>query len=228
MITHQVKTICIQFANPIQRKELPAFRGAIISSLDHDNILYHNHDGDRFRYAYPLIQYKRLHKKAAILCIGEGTEAIADFFTSAHFDICLNGKAETLRIEDIQARQTLVQCWQDPINYTLRGWLPLNEENYALYMATEALTGKVSMLENILVGNILSALKGLGIIIEDRITCSIQEMSEPRLITFKGIKLMMIDVSFSSNISLPDFIGLGKHASIGFGTVKRIKNNQIK
>ena len=78
----KIRTLLLQFTNEISSTEIPKYRGAVIASLENKNILYHNHLDDKFRYAYPLIQYKRLHKKAAILCIGEGINAIHEFFTS--------------------------------------------------------------------------------------------------------------------------------------------------
>ena len=33
-----------------------------------------------------------------------------------------------------------------------------------------------------------------------------------------------MDISFKTNISLPNFIGLGKHASVGFGIITKVKS----
>jgi len=221
MTTNRIKTLIIRFENEIARSQISAFRGAIVSALDNDNVLFHNHYGDKLRYSYPLIQYKRIHKKAAIVCIGDGTEAISEFFTSAKFSVNLNGRQTDLKIDDIKAYNTVVQCWQHPIPYSLRGWLALNSENYATFTSTESLVERTVMLEKILIGNILSALKGMDLTAEDDIVCSITSMSEPRMVRFKNTKLMSIDVEFKSNISLPDFIGLGKHTSVGYGTLTR-------
>lgn len=34
--------------------------------------------------------------------------------------------------------------------------------------------------------------------------------------------MMGFDIRFKSNVSLPDYIGLGKGVSIGFGMIKRL------
>ena len=66
-----VNTLLIRFQNEIANNEVAMFRGAIINAVDNSDVLFHNHtDGDGFRYAYPLIQYKRINRKAAITCIG--------------------------------------------------------------------------------------------------------------------------------------------------------------
>ena len=221
-----VKLLIIQFNNTIERKEIPLFRGAVIEAVkDSDNILFHNHLGDGFRYAYPLIQYKRLQKRATIVCINEGTNSIGDFFSVCNFKFQLGEKQVEMIIESVKAYQTEVQCEQTFHSYYLRNWLPLNSDNYNQYNKLDGLIEQTSFLEKILIGNILSFLKGVGIHLEEEIKCKIIALKEPILIRNKGIKLMSFDVEFKTNILLPDFIGLGKNTSIGYGMIKRIKDN---
>jgi len=223
----KIKTIRISFDNPLRRNEIPSFRGAVVASLEKDNLLFHNHLQTSLRYAYPLIQYKRLHGKAAIVCIGEGTEAIGEFFSSANFNVKINEREETLKIENITADQTLVQCWQEPISYRIRHWLPLNEKNYAAYISTTGMAERIQMLEKILTGNILSALKGMDITMEEHISCTITDFNELGTERFKDVKLMSMDAEFLCNVSLPEYIGLGRHASVGFGVITK-KNEKKK
>lgn len=72
--------------------EIPLFRGAIIHSLEHKSLLFHNHEGERFRYAYPLIQYKRLEGKASILCINKGVEYVEDLLALPSFSLKLKNR----------------------------------------------------------------------------------------------------------------------------------------
>ncbi|MFW5721489.1 MAG: CRISPR-associated endonuclease Cas6 [Bacteroidota bacterium] len=48
-------------------------------------------------------------------------------------------------------------------------------------------------------------------------------MANEKVITYKDVKHQTFDVSFKTNIFLPEYIGLGKGVSIGFGTVKTRK-----
>ena len=75
----------IQFANEISQKEIPMFRGAVLHSMESCPVLFHNHLGDKFRYAYPLIQYKRIKGKAAIVFVGKGVESFQEFMISGRF-----------------------------------------------------------------------------------------------------------------------------------------------
>lgn len=215
-----VNTLLIRFQNEIANNEVAMFRGAIINAVDNSDVLFHNHtDGDGFRYAYPLIQYKRINRKAAITCIGEGTEAIGKFFSSCNFDVVLGNRNMTLEVESVRAHKTLVQVWDSVFTYHLRKWLPLNQENYRKYEALDSIVERYAFLERLLTGNILSFAKSMSIFFDQRVECRITSAETPRLISYKGVKMMSFDVEFKTNVSLPDYIGLGKGVSLGFGTV---------
>jgi len=219
MTDNNIRQITIGFNSKISNAEIPYFRAAVIATTEKDNQLFHNHDGDGFRYSYPLIQYKRIHQKASIVCIDEGVEAIGKFLGACSFDMMIGNRPATLEIESVKANKTLVQIWDSMFTYSIRKWLPFNHDNYAKYMSAESIADKATMLEKMLIGNILSFAKGMKIHLDKKIQCKIISSEEPRLVTYKGIKMMSFDVMFKTNVSLPNYIGLGKGVSLGFGTV---------
>lgn len=218
--------LIILFRNSLSTYEIPAFRGAIISKVPADLTLFHNHIGDSLRYRYPLIQYKRIRGKAAIICVGEGTEAIGSFFSQADFRLKIGKREEDFVVESIRANQWLLQTWEAEFHYTLRKWLPFNGDNYNAYKQLEALTDKVEMLEHILIGNILSMCTGLGKYIESPITCKIVRIIEEQTYTFKGVKMQGFDIEFRTNIYIPDYLALGKGVSHGFGVIHKMNQKQ--
>ena len=227
MLENTIQIFLVKFQNEISFREVPLFRGAILKALDGQaDVLYHNHTGEAtFRYSYPLIQYKRIQQKAAIFCIGDGVDAIGHFLSKQKFDIQLGERPVHLAIETVFPKRNLVQTWDSVFCYHLRNWLALNSENYQKYKNLDEMTTRISFLENILIGNILSFAKGMKIDIKEQIVCKMLTLDEPRIVTVKGVKMMAFDAEFKSNISLPDYMGIGKHASIGYGTVVRIYNN---
>lgn len=220
MFSNKVKTLRLQFKNEIALWEIPLFRGCVIHSMDNANLLFHNHDGDeKLRYSYPLIQYKRIGGKAAIVCVGEGTEAIGEFFQSGNFSFQIGERCVNVDIEHIEAKQNIVQVWNDEFYYTLRKWLPLSTDNYNVYKNLDGIAEKVLFLQQILIGNMLSFCKGMGICVDKEITCSITNMLDERFYKHKGVKKIGLDIEFKTNVSLPNFIGLGKGVSMGYGTL---------
>lgn len=221
-----LKTFILRFSTDISLREISYFRGAIIKATEGKNILFHNHDGDNFRYAYPLVQYKRIGGQASIVFIGEGVEAVVALFKSNIININIGNRETTIELEHADAYSTTVQVWDDSLLYTIRKYLPLNKQNYEEYAKTESVADRCTLLEQHLTGNILSFAKGIGLHMEKQIVVKITEMSQPNLYMYKDVKMMGFDLKFKSNVSLPDYIGLGKGTSIGFGMIKRMTKQQ--
>ena len=221
----EIRTLTVFYDTEINSKEIPLFRGAVLKSLgDKANVLYHNHTGEEtFRYAYPLIQYKRLNGKAAITCVDMGVDIIGQFMTESPNTIIVGEKELKCEVARVIPSIILVQTWKHSFKYHLNRWLPLNTKNYQIYQNIDDDTERKMMLENILKGNLLSMLKGLGIHLEDELLVRITYLSDHYTIYNKGIGLMAFNAEFISNLSIPNNLGIGKNASIGCGIVRQEK-----
>ena len=216
-----VRTLTITTDAEIRQNEIPLFRGAVIQSLgEHPNVYFHNHlDNDKFRYAYPLIQYKRLGGKAAIVCVEEGADLIGQFLTETSDTLKIGDREIEWSTRRIQPARLLIQTWEDTFKYHISRWLPLNSKNYHLYQNTEGLVEKIALLENILKGNLLSMLKGLDIHLDQELIVRITQVSEPYILYNKGIGMTAYNADFNCNLTIPNNVGVGKNASIGYGVV---------
>jgi hypothetical protein len=221
MQSEPINILTIQFANEISQHEIQLFRGAVIHSMENKSILLHNHEGDNFRYSYPLIQYKQIKDKAAIICIGKGTESINDLFQLQSFPLQLGKNDVDMRIKSIHLDQVQIGCIEKERHYKLQKWLPLNSDNYEAYQDMENMVNKIQLLESILVGNILSLFKGLGIHVDQQISLHITDIPAQQIVNYKKVKLMAFDIEFKANVSLPQYIGIGKNVSIGYGTLTK-------
>lgn len=225
-MTKYIRTLTVLTDAEIQQKEVPLFRGAVLNCLgDKANILFHNHlEENKYRYSYPLIQYKRIHGKAAIVCIGDGVPAIHEFFISNNFLFHLGKKEVEIKLDYVKIYDNEVCLCDSTQHYRIHNWLPLNSDNYAKYQATDNLIEKIQMLERVLLGNILSFLKGVGIHLEEQLELHITSVMDQRPIIYKKVKLMAFDIEFKANIQMPQYIGVGKNASAGYGTLTKITN----
>lgn len=223
---YKLPTIVIQFDNEIESKALPYFRGAVIASLEKKDILFHNHDEDKLRYSYPLIQYKRIHRKAAVMGIGKGIEVISQLLTANDFNYQIGNKKVEMRIETVNAYCNEILLTENAdCHYRLHNWLPLNSSNYVQYQNSESLVERIQILERVLIGNILSLLKGNQIHLteKEQIILHITDISAQRPYIYKKVKLMAFDIEFKANIQLPQYIGIGKNASVGCGLLTIVK-----
>lgn len=219
--TIDLLTAC--FDRKISVAEIPYLRGNMIR-LAGDNSLFHNHDAEGFRYAYPLVQYKRIDGRAALVGLNQGAEALQQLLGEfREFRFMLGNRPADMGGLTIRTERFRVGCDGEGTLYTLSRWLPLNGENYRTWQQTESLAERVAMLERILIANILSFAKGVGIFFECPVECRLVQLEPEGLVTYKEVELMSFSARFRCNVSLPDQIGLGKAASVGFGVVKRMQ-----
>ena len=227
VLLKKIRYLTIQFQNEIEPWELPAFRGAVIEKAGNEHILFHNHLNDReFLYGYPVIQYKRIGKSPMLLCLDYGTDEIHHFFNSGDLAIRIGDRDVNLVIRNINLNQINLQIWEKSFRFKIRNWIALNQENYKKYAQIKNDLGKIEFLENILKANIISFAKGVKWDIDKQISLRIDRIVSEKQVPYKKTRLSGFDVEFRTNVFLPDFVGLGKGVSLGFGTVTIVRENK--
>ena len=153
----------VTFDKKVGSSLLSAFRGAIAPLFPEENI-YHNHEGKSLMYRYPLIQYKLIEGRISIVGINEGAASVENHFHCGQsLTLRLYDKDMELRVSNKMTYYYIPESFEKSENYYfLRGWLPLNQENYIKYLNAESISEKISLLDNILSANILSLFSGFG------------------------------------------------------------------
>lgn len=217
--TKKLQLAMIVFDETISREELRLFRGVMIG-LSGDNHLFHNHVGEGYRYAYPKIQYKLIDGHPAILGINEGVTALKEIIDDRMTIHCRLGRRLTkLTVDSVDEWEEETGVSGINYNYRIEDWLPLNERNFIEFRQAEGLIERLTILQNILTGNILSFAKGMEIYFDSKVNCRLESVVCNGTPSFKGVGLMSFSVAFSANVSLPQFIGLGKSASMNHGII---------
>lgn len=219
----RIRVLTVKYTADIDYHEIPLFRGAVIASMNHEaDVLFHNHiDNGKFRYSYPLIQYKRIGGKAAIVFINDAILKAQNNLSFENIEMTLGKRMVSTSTSSIDAQETEIIATDHCLAYKLTSWIPLNNENHKAFNQCYALVDKLELLQNILTGNIISMAKGLGIEIDKQIEVIITDYQRPKKITSKGIDLLSFDIEFMANITLPENIGLGKSVSKGHGIVNK-------
>ncbi len=227
----KIKYLSIRFSNHLFPNEIPLFRAAVIEKTQRASDLFHNHkDDSKYFFRYPLIQYKINRKKASIVCLQDGTDEIHQLLKYRDLVMHLAGKKINFEIEDVNLHYHQLQLWDKKFHFSIHNWLALNQKHHDRYQELKAdPDAQKDLLESILKGNILAMAKGIGWHVEERIQVEITEIKETKYLPFKRHKLLAFSVNFISNVSLPDYIGLGKGSSIGFGIIRAFypKQKQI-
>ncbi len=219
-----IDALVIRFRNKIAYNEIPLFRGAIISAMGSNcSPIFHNHKDDGFHYRYPLVQYKRIYGQAAIVFISYWAEEVVSLFGNGECSLKLGDSPAVLfSVQAVHPYHTAVEISPEPFLYHISDWLPLNPQNFSRYQSMKGVVERTQLLERILVGNILSACKGLGITMQDTIECKIVNIQDPIVVKYKAMPYLTFSCDFECNLAMPDYIGLGKGASMGHGTISHI------
>ena len=182
----KIRFLKIQFETEIEAYEIPAFRGAVIAKAGKEHIIFHNHLKDReFLYGYPVIQYKRIGKNPAIICIDYGVEEIHHLFNNTNMEINIGQRPVTLVVKNLQMQQYNLQVWEKHFDYRLYNWLALNQENYEKYQVLKDELSQILFLENILKANIISFAKGVKWDVDKQISLRIDELIKAKIVPYK-------------------------------------------
>ncbi|MGL4670580.1 MAG: CRISPR-associated endonuclease Cas6 [Methanobacteriaceae archaeon] len=185
-----------------------------------DYPLLHNHyDNEKFLYSYPLIQYQVFEGQISILGIEEGAKTLKEI-SSEIGELKLANSYYKVSGNVIYNKQYDIGHIPETQYNILSPWIGLNSKNYEAYLSNSDWRDKKDLLNRILIGNILSMCKGLGIIVNRKLHMK-SHLDEER-VKFKSVEMTGFTGSFRVNFNIPDFFGLGKGVSQGFGTVKKV------
>ena len=195
-------------------------RGAI-ANRNRDKSLFHQHTTNgKAIFKYPLIQYKIVKGEGILVGLNEGAKAVVNLeILKEKFELC--GEKYTLLQNELRLHLNSIGINEEFLPYCfLTPWLALNEKNYEKYQGLRIRGKKKELLEKIVVGNIISMSKGLGYTVPAPIKANIVKFKEVPT-SLKGNPMLGFLGSFKVNFEIPDYLGLGKSVSRGFGTIVR-------
>lgn len=197
----------------------PKIRGYFAEKY-HSETPMHNHVNGKFVYEYPKVQYKVIAGVPTIISVGDFSEKLLNIVMSEN-EIIMNGEKQKIVAADVKSGYVPFGISKEIREYKfVTPWVALNEENIKKYVAADEIE-KAEMLEKILIGNMISMAKGLGIQIEDRIRVKANLIKVDTHI--KDSSLLGFYGTFKTNFEIPEYAGLGKSVSRGFGSVALMK-----
>lgn len=192
-------------------------RGYIGSKFPEYPLLHHHLDKPML--TYPRVQYKVIGGTPSILGIEDGASVIGEIADEINELIFLTGRYDIIQKVSYDQKIPIMSV-REPINYRfVTPWMALNEENYRKYRGIYDWKERKIFLNRILIGNFLSMAKGLGIVIEERLFVKTMLTQVP--IRYKGVEMTGFSGSFIVNFQMPDYLGIGKGVSQGFGTIRK-------
>lgn len=201
----------------------PAKLRGYLGGAFYDHPLIHNHENGKALNRYPLIQYKILDDVPTIVSVKEGNDVVQELFTHITEIRLINN---TYPVLEKNLKQTAFEYGGSDkfLRYEfVTPWIPFNTDNYEQYQKLGTHKKRSEKLKSILIGNILSQAKGLDYWVEKQLEVKLSLHQTKAPVTYKNIRFIGFEGYFKTNFNLPDYLGIGKAVSHGFGTTKHME-----
>ncbi len=223
-----MRLLSISFDTPIQPWQVPAFRGAVARKVGLDHDLFHNHDNrngldtPEYIHRYPLIQYKQHRGRPMLICLDAGVDALHHLFQQPDLTIEMANTPRALRVAQLDMHEHNFDSAGETCRYHLRDWLALNEDNYAAYQRCDGLVAQITLLERILQNQLVALCYAFSHVPTAALEVRIQDLRDRRWADYKDLKMWCFSLEFSTQLQLPNYLGIGKGTSTGWGVVRKL------
>ena len=182
---------------------------------DRDMLHGHNPDGSSI-YRMPPVRYLPA-KKPKVVALGTGIEELQTMYDSLGEKIHIRGQVFVIIASEMRDRTVFLGISNELYEYhSISPWLALNQKRYQQYIRMGLPEKRRKLLEQVFTGNLLSLSKGIGYTVPDQIMVRLNSWHE-RNIDVKKTPMLGFHVVLTTNFILPSIIGIGRHASLGFG-----------
>ncbi len=207
---------------PLRVRDGHKLRGFFGNIFKEHSPLLHNHfqDGST-QYRYSLVQYKVLNRVPTLVGVGEAANLLVELFLKMK-TLDIDGQEFQILSKYINHQQALIGLSDDLHTYRFETlWLGLNQKNYLIYQGLENENERKNLLKSTLVANIKTLCTDMGIILnrnEHPIMVKFNP-TESVITQLKNVKMLAFGGSFTTNVLIPNNLGLGKSVSRGFGSI---------
>lgn len=220
---NKTRYLQIVFDQNFQAFDIPKLRAAIIEKTKRESDLFHNHlDNEKYIYRYPLIQYKIKDKRPCLICLKEATDDIHYLLKHKDFKFNIGGKLYDFEIEDVWLKYAQIQTWDAEFKYSVLHYMALNQENYSTYKKLESIVDRINYIQELLEKHVQLFADEMGAFLPIPLKVKLLQIKEEKFIEYKGVFHLTFNITFKSNLNIPDYVGIGKGVSIGFGILRQI------
>jgi hypothetical protein len=219
----KILIVTLKSDRPVE-EDATKLRGFFATRFNEYALLHQHIDVDKLLYTYPRIQYKIIGGTAIVLGIEEGAEVLKEIYDQ-YDELTLGESVYTIVERGLTIKEEEFGISPGLLSYEfITPWLALSQQNYQRYLES-GMKERRELLQRTLIGNILSASKGLEYVVLDEIKVGIGRLRQ-RKCELKGTTFIGFLGRFMVNFQILDYMGLGKSVSRGFGTIKRLSGRE--
>ncbi|MDQ2085336.1 CRISPR-associated endonuclease Cas6 [Herbivorax sp. ANBcel31] len=210
--------------NKVKSRDIPKIRGYLAEKFPNYMELHNHIEKDKFNYTYPVIQYKSIKGVPNIIAINDASKILIDVFYDVK-EIDIKDKLMSILEKGYILKTMEIGCCKEINEYEfLTPWMALNQNNHEKYLKLKE-EERAGLLKKILIGNILSMSKSLECWVDKPIEVFIK--IRPVEVNYKNKKMIGFKGRFMTNFMIPEYLGIGKSVSRGFGTVVKVKDRSF-
>jgi hypothetical protein len=217
VLSFPVHTVHIAAEQPLVLEQAIGLRGYYAAAYGHTEPFSRFLEQSR-AYRYPRLQYKVVDGRGLILGFAEAAEILAGLPYPENLHL---GRQDFV-VSNVDASQTQGSWGLSPKPKAYRWltpWLILDEAGLAKYFRLKSPHSQKFFLESLLISNLLAISKELGCHISGQIHAEIRHLKQIT-IEIHGGHTMGFAGSFTVNMEMPDYFGLGRSVARGYGTIR--------
>jgi hypothetical protein len=180
----------------------------------------HTDGAEGFIHRYPVLQCKQLKSDLIVTGISQGAGCLS-VLTGEGTMLGTGGSSCRITSRDPGIRSEPFGVTDSMLAYEfLTPWLALNQQNAKKFYDLKGKAERDAFMQKLLTTRLLTLAKSLDYRITAPITCEAKvrfrrdRIGAENLMVFKG--------TFRTNLCIPDYLGIGRSVSQGYGTIKRI------
>lgn len=223
MTTLNLLKVC--FNTPIQHSELRAFKASFFQELRTQTHLSE---------PYPLLQFKTRFQdgylQPMLVVLGQKIGLLQELLRSGPLRIYFRNREEELEVSHLRTLNFELRTDQGFHTYNLFKYHAFNQDNYRQFQNLDSPEEQNLFLQKILCGHLDTFVKGVGWLPDPPIIVKNISIKKERVWQGLEYKPHCFDLSFRTNLWIPEHVGLGKRISLGMGTLRlpKPRNGRVR
>ena len=213
-----VFTLTLEPSNPLQFSldEMRAFFNKKLAEYTQ----IHKDSSILFIHRYPVIQCKQVKNTLVVVGISQGAELMREI-SFGEKELGAGNNACIISGQDPAIRNEAFGVTDKIHRYEfLTPWLALNQQNAKRFYDLKGKPERDAFMQKILTGNLTTLAKSLDYDLPALLTCESRVRFKRERISQENIMVFL--GTFITNLSIPDYLGIGQSISQGFGTIRSV------
>ena len=211
-----VFTITLEPSNPL-RFSLDELR-SFFHKKSADYTRLHKDSAPGFIHRYPVVQCKQVKNTLMVIGIAQGADLLQEI-SEGNEEVGSGGTSCTISGRDPEIRKEEFGISDKIRTYEfLTPWLALNQQNAKKFYDLKGKPERDAFMQKILSGHLGTLARSLDYDLPAPLSCESKVRFRRERIDRENVMVFL--GTFSTNLRIPDYLGIGLSVSQGFGTIR--------